>query len=502
MNTAYLENFIAVAEEKNISAAARRIHIAQSALSIQLKTLEEETGCILLKRSPHGVSLSYEGEVFYRYARRMLAVERELHDRLEDCAGGGAGVLRLGVSTSCLSSVLDGPLHRFGRRFPKVKHEIYEKSSLEILTALRNRTVDVGVIKALTSPLEDMRVHFKSSDPMAVLYESRKSYFEGPDISLDQLNGVPLCLTRRTREAIAPVCAANGFEPNISVLCEQFETAANMALRGRGAAVVPLAVAERYARNTYYEDKRSYFHAAKARVYTSDGQRIYPNICDATSNADECSLTLEKGFDGYILYPIDLKATVSLRDTADNRSGILDMESVNRIVFDFRYWKAKRGQRYAIGGIYMVNDISELPENGYVLDDFHDPYSLADDYRVADLNMYRQSISMVSAQPVKELVNAMVLTVPNDEQYVDAVHCCTDWLNSRFLPNIHNYKFFAIRVINMDISQLHVSVMLLELPRLSIARLKEKVLDTAVTVLSCADCPLSGPAAEFTKEFR
>ena len=88
MNTAYLENFIAIAEERNISAAARRMHIAQSALSTQLKSLEEEMGCMLLKRSSHGVSLSFEGELFYRYARRMLALERELRDQLDDCADG------------------------------------------------------------------------------------------------------------------------------------------------------------------------------------------------------------------------------------------------------------------------------------------------------------------------------------------------------------------------------------------------------------------------------
>ena len=132
MNTAYLENFIAIAEEKNISAAARRMHIAQSALSTQLKTLEEEMGCVLLKRNPHGVSLSYEGELFYEYARRVLAMERELRERLDDCAEGATGVLRLGVSSACLSWVLDGPLHRFGRRFPKVKYEIYELSLIHI----------------------------------------------------------------------------------------------------------------------------------------------------------------------------------------------------------------------------------------------------------------------------------------------------------------------------------------------------------------------------------
>ena len=216
MNTAYLENFIAIAEEKNISAAARRMHIAQSALSTQLKSLEEETGCVLLRRSPHGVSLSFEGELFYRYARRMLALERELKDRLGDCAEGETGVLKLGISSACLAWVLDGPLHRFGRRFPKVKYEIYEKSGTEVLTALRDRIVDVGVIKALAVPMEDMRVHYKNSEPMGVLSESRANYFSGGDISFAQLNGVPLCLTRRTLAAITHACAANGFEPSIS----------------------------------------------------------------------------------------------------------------------------------------------------------------------------------------------------------------------------------------------------------------------------------------------
>lgn len=106
MNTAYLENFIAIAEERNISAAARRMHIAQSALSTQLKSLEEEMGCMLLKRSSHGVSLSFEGELFYRYARRMLALERELpgpagrlrrRQRRHFKAGGKLGMSGLGA---------------------------------------------------------------------------------------------------------------------------------------------------------------------------------------------------------------------------------------------------------------------------------------------------------------------------------------------------------------------------------------------------------------------
>ena len=117
MNTSFLKNFIAVVEEKSISSAARREHIAQSALSLQLKTLEDEAGCVLLKRSRHGVSLSDEGEIFYRYARRILGLENEMKDRVEEISAGGGGVLRLGISSSCISNVMDNQLCRFGRRW-------------------------------------------------------------------------------------------------------------------------------------------------------------------------------------------------------------------------------------------------------------------------------------------------------------------------------------------------------------------------------------------------
>ena len=63
MNTSFLKNFITVAEEQSISAAARKAHIAQSALSLQLKALEDDTGCTLLVRSRKGVCLTDRGEL-------------------------------------------------------------------------------------------------------------------------------------------------------------------------------------------------------------------------------------------------------------------------------------------------------------------------------------------------------------------------------------------------------------------------------------------------------
>lgn len=503
MNTSFLKNFIAVVEEKSISSAARREHIAQSALSLQLKTLEDEAGCVLLKRSRHGVSLSDEGEIFYRYARRILGLENEMKDRVEEISAGGGGVLRLGISSSCISNVMDNQLCRFGRRYPNVKYELFEKSGAEVLTALRSGIVDVGIINSMVAPTQDMRTHFKSFEPMAVLYNRELNFFEDASIPFSALRGIPLCIAKRSAEVIRHVCALNGFEPVISAQCEQFETAANLALCGKGAAIVPLAIAERYL---YYihEDKRSYFNTERVKVYTAQGKRVYPEICDAcfaTENKSKCSVMLPKGFDGWLLYPLDISATLPIVVHYDARIGLDSLSEITSLLFDFRFENSRKGQHYAIGGIYLTDSLEALPDSALMLDDFAYVGSIADDYRMEDMSVYGQRLSSVSVQPINGLDNAMVLTLPTDGQYVDNIHCGAEWVRSGLVNNIGKYRYFAIRVINPDIDRLAFSIGLIESRRLSLARLQENVLDTSFMVLSCQDHILSPLAEEFIREF-
>ncbi|OBX33880.1 HTH-type transcriptional regulator TfdS [Halomonas elongata] len=96
MDFKQLKYFLTVVEEGAISSAARRIPLAQPALSRQLQLLEEDVGTPLLSRSRHGVRLTAAGEAFSRDTRRLLADFEQAKQNARRIADGHLGRLRLG----------------------------------------------------------------------------------------------------------------------------------------------------------------------------------------------------------------------------------------------------------------------------------------------------------------------------------------------------------------------------------------------------------------------
>lgn len=504
MNTSFLKNFIAVAEEKSISAAARREHIAQSALSLQLKTLEDEAGCELLIRSRYGISLSDQGEVFYHYARRILGLENEMKSRVEEISSGVSGILRLGISSSCLLPVTENQLRCFGRQFGDTVYDIYERPSAEVLTALRTGTVEVGVIKSTSVPMEDMHIHYTRVEPTAVLFSNNLIKHDGDSISFSQLKDVPLCVARRSLEVIKHMCATYGYEPNIVACCEQHDTAAGFAHSCRGAAIVPLTLAWRYLEYSY-EAKRSYFNTDRVKVYTKEGKRLYPQLCDApnaSAQKNKCSVMLEKGFDGYLLYPLDFDAIVPI-STADARVGLNDISETTDFVFDFRSAGAQKGFKYGIGGIYLTDSLEELfSGDAVVMDDFSSDLTIANDYRAENMSMYGQHMPAIAVNRTDDNCKALTMSIPADDHYVDIINCNAPWVRKSFVPGLSKRRYLAIRIINRDIPHLAFSVGIAQINHPRLLRLEENFLDTSMLVLSCTDRPLSSLAQAFVDLFK
>jgi len=143
MELRHLRYFVAVGEEQHYGRAARRLRVAQPALSRQIQDLEEEIGFKLFERLPRGVKISNAGKLFLEDARRILQQVNEATVRGKRVALGQAGTLRIGFieSISCHGVVPDS-FRQFRERQPDAELQLNPLSSLDQVEAIRSGQLD------------------------------------------------------------------------------------------------------------------------------------------------------------------------------------------------------------------------------------------------------------------------------------------------------------------------------------------------------------------------
>ena len=138
---------MAVGEEQHYGRAARRLRVAQPALSRQIQDLEEELGFKLFERLPRGVKLSAAGKLFLEDARRILQEVSEAAVRAGRVASGRSGTLRVGFSENASwRGVVPESFRRFRELQPDAELQLQPSASLEQLEAIRAGRLDAGFV--------------------------------------------------------------------------------------------------------------------------------------------------------------------------------------------------------------------------------------------------------------------------------------------------------------------------------------------------------------------
>ena len=150
MELRHLRYFVGVGEEQHYGRAAKRLGIAQPALSRQIQDLERELGFALFDRLPRGVKLSAAGKLFLDDARRILQHVDEARVRAERVASGKAGTLRMGfVESISWHGVVPDSFRRFRLRQPDAELELHPMLSAQQAEAVRSGKLDAGFIFSL-----------------------------------------------------------------------------------------------------------------------------------------------------------------------------------------------------------------------------------------------------------------------------------------------------------------------------------------------------------------
>lgn len=177
--------FVAVARLGSFAAAARREHIAASAISYRINELELATGTRLFKRLPRGVELTEAGQVFLDRSQAILAELRSLEAELKPYAEGQAGTVRVAAVTTAIAGKLASLLSVFAGKYPDIKVDLIELFSAEAVDAVHNGECDLAIVTDTTKCVGMEDRHF-GTDPVWVIGPQGHPLFaergEGPGV--------------------------------------------------------------------------------------------------------------------------------------------------------------------------------------------------------------------------------------------------------------------------------------------------------------------------------
>jgi len=143
----HLRYFLAVAEELNFSRAAERLHIAQPALSAQIRALESQVGCELFARTTRKVELTANGEMLLEDARDILERVDSAVAKLQAASRGERGLLRIGFVAHGAGETGTEIMRRFAEAFPSIETELVNAPTLEeIQRHVFDRSTDVAFV--------------------------------------------------------------------------------------------------------------------------------------------------------------------------------------------------------------------------------------------------------------------------------------------------------------------------------------------------------------------
>jgi len=265
-----LEMFRTVAEDGTFTRAAERLRVSQSAISRQVKLLEEELGGVLLYRGPRRVSMTPAGELLLKMANRLHRDMQDVVSQISDTHALRRGSLTLAGGMTVCMYILPGVLKKYRRLYPQVDLRVVSGASELILRKIRTHEVDLAL---LTLPImaPDLEVRPVLREEMVVVTAPGHPLARGRSVEVRSLGKFPLILYEsgsNTRRVLDRFFAEESVPMDVAMETENVEIIKAMVASGLGITIVPF---QAIARDVRAHGRLAYRRLRGRRLFRETG---------------------------------------------------------------------------------------------------------------------------------------------------------------------------------------------------------------------------------------
>ena len=247
VNLNQLLSFLVVAEEKSFRLAAVRMHISQSAVSVQVQHLERALGVPLFHRTTRSVDLTREGEVLAGVARPVMADLREVAVALREEAKLQRGVVTVVAMPTFAYMLLPRLMYRYAELHPNVEIRLLDFDSAIALQMLQTGAADLAVL-ARTEDMGDLEFVPMFQDEFVVLIPLGSVMFNGrtvvpvEEVALERLVLSPK--GAQTRALVDQIFSESHCQVQVSQECQRPQTLLALVENGFGITILPRTALE------------------------------------------------------------------------------------------------------------------------------------------------------------------------------------------------------------------------------------------------------------------
>ena len=229
--------FCRVVEQGSFTRAAEELGYSQSAVSQNVRALEQETGVTLLSRRKDGVQLTQDGQEFYPYIQSIFQAEQALERKRQETMGLQNSLIRIGTFTSVSRNLLPPMMKRFKEKYPDVRVELRQGEYTSIPQWIRQGEIDFGFVNQ--DAVEGMETRLLYEDHMLAVLPQGHRLEKKSSLTLQDISTEPLILLDEGEHSVLlDAFHSAGLTPNLAYEVYDDYSILSMVRQGLGISVL------------------------------------------------------------------------------------------------------------------------------------------------------------------------------------------------------------------------------------------------------------------------